>query len=178
MAAAPARGAAAVQCRVTASQSRDHGFAVAPRAPALRLHAPCVAPRPAAAHAAAGAPAAGAAAASRLHARSLRGAAALTPRPPHAPRRRRLAARAAAGGVAAPGAAPPGAGVGGASLGGRVAGRVRAAFAPLDGLWGKLLPMSALFFFMAFANSVLDRRAAPPPRRSARGLPPRAPRLA
>ena len=27
---------------------------------------------------------------------------------------------------------------------------------PLDGLWGRLIPMSLMFYFMAFANSIMD----------------------
>ena len=34
--------------------------------------------------------------------------------------------------------------------------QVRKMAKPLDGLWGRLVPMSLMFYFMAFANSIMD----------------------
>ena len=33
---------------------------------------------------------------------------------------------------------------------------LRKMISPLDGLWGRLIPMSLMFYFMAFANSIMD----------------------
>jgi len=44
----------------------------------------------------------------------------------------------------------------GPSLLADVAAAARAQFRAVDGLWGQLLPMSLLFFCMAFVNTLLD----------------------
>jgi len=48
---------------------------------------------------------------------------------------------------AAPASVPDGTGTGGGVL-----GTVRDYFKPLNGLWGKLIPMATMFYWMAFAN--------------------------
>ena len=169
-AAAMATMAAAVPCA-----GRVHstwGSCVSAGAPApLRAAAPRQAPRPLARGVTArGASDAASACGSRL---ACCVAGALPPTPLQLAPRRRRAARPRPAPHAASVAAAAGAGAG--ASGPRAAAAASAApvaesrrlFAPLDGLWGKLLPMSSLFFFMAFANSVLDRRA--PPARRPRG---------
>ena len=47
-------------------------------------------------------------------------------------------------------------GASGASFGGVVANAKKSFMKPLEGLWGRLLPMSLMFYFMAFANSIMD----------------------
>ena len=170
-AAAMAHVAAAAPCTGLRQQWGQASSGSAPQP--LRAAAPRQAARPVACGSA---PRGACEPASAPASRALRTAAtraALPQRPlPLAPRRRSAARRhaasyhaaaaAAAGdaGDAAPkaAAAPPAVSTSGA----------RRLLSSLDGLWGKLLPMSALFFFMAFANSVLDRCARPSPPRAPR----------
>jgi hypothetical protein len=44
----------------------------------------------------------------------------------------------------------------GAALADEVVRATRAQFTAVDGLWGQLLPMTSLFFCMAFVNTLLD----------------------
>jgi hypothetical protein len=81
-----------------------------------------------------------------------------------------LAARRSDGGIAAaaatlagsdarrtPLAAPAHAGLASVSgLWGEVTSAARAQFQAVDGLWGQLMPMTLLFFCMAFVNTLLD----------------------
>jgi hypothetical protein len=180
----------ALRCAASAQRcafAQPGSVADADAAARARPRCCCGAPRAAARRVLArGAPAAGGAAGApagaslSLSARRTLGAtsaarltAAPLPPPLHALRRRRAHAPGARGrcvAAAAASASAPAPREGGASLLGAVRTRVRAAFAPLDGLWLKLIPMSALFFFMAFANSVLDRRAPARARARARAL--------
>jgi hypothetical protein len=41
-------------------------------------------------------------------------------------------------------------------LWGEVTSAARAQFQAVDGLWGQLMPMTLLFFCMAFVNTLLD----------------------